>query len=96
VAPYELEPGSGIFYLNVLQTINAYPDLSTKKILRPFFKKEKFKELIFIYDHFPPWLPEVLTSLGLCWKCQKLPDGVQTWVYPDKNPRPKVHLTLIK
>jgi hypothetical protein len=67
-APYEKEEGSGVYFLDLRLALNANPDLTTKKILRPFFEKVKFAELEFIYDHFPPWLPLELKTLGYKYK----------------------------
>jgi hypothetical protein len=84
--PYEREPGTGRYYLDMRLALNANPDLTTKKILRPFFQKVKFVELEFIYDHFPPWLPLELSSLGYKYQCSNLKGGVMVRIFEEAEP----------
>lgn len=81
IAPFEEEPGSGIFFLDLRLALNANPDLTTKMILRPFLQGAKFLELGFIYDHFPPWLPSELRGLGYKYECSDCKGGVSVRVY---------------
>ncbi|MDR2367346.1 MAG: hypothetical protein LBF58_04435 [Deltaproteobacteria bacterium] len=75
-APYETEEGSGDYYLDLREALNAYPELTTKKILRPFLDAATFASLKVIYDHLPPWLPPELKSRGLSWDSRRIPGGV--------------------
>ncbi|MDR2300842.1 MAG: hypothetical protein LBF38_02215 [Deltaproteobacteria bacterium] len=75
-APYETELGSGEFFLDLRLALNAYPELTTKKILRPFLEARRFLTLKLIFDHFPPWLPQDLKARGLTWDDQEIPGGV--------------------
>jgi hypothetical protein len=81
VRPFEREPGSGAYYLDLRLALNANPDLTTKKVLRPFFQSTSFTELDFVYDHFPPWLPGELKALGYAYKSFDLKSGVLVRVY---------------
>jgi Fe-only nitrogenase accessory protein AnfO len=74
--PYETEEGSGTFFLDLRRALNTYPELTTKKILRPFFDSKKFATLNVIYDHLPPWLPEELGQRGFGWDSGEVPGGV--------------------
>jgi hypothetical protein len=74
--PYEIEEGSQVFYLDLRQALNAYPELTTKKILRPFFNTIKFVTLSLVFDHLPPWLPDELKARDLDWSSQDMPGGV--------------------
>ncbi|MDR3154431.1 MAG: hypothetical protein LBW85_09235 [Deltaproteobacteria bacterium] len=81
VAPLEKEEGSGVYFLDMRKALNANPDLSTKKILRPFFAGVRFKELEFICDHLPPWLPGELAALGLRHEARPADGGALVRVY---------------
>jgi Fe-only nitrogenase accessory protein AnfO len=85
VAPYETVAGSGLFHLDLRKALNANPDLTTKKILRPFFQAVKFKELSFIYDHVPPWLPGELRAMGYKYQASEVKGGVMIRVFGDEN-----------
>ncbi|MDR2387262.1 MAG: hypothetical protein LBE80_06735 [Deltaproteobacteria bacterium] len=75
-APYETEFGSGEFFLDMRLALNSYPELTSKKILRPFFESQKFLSLKLIFDHFPPWLPDHLKARGLSWDHREIPGGL--------------------
>jgi Fe-only nitrogenase accessory protein AnfO len=83
VFPFEAEPGSGSYFLDLRQALNANPDLTTKKVLRPFFQGVEFRELAFIYDHFPPWLPGDLKRLGLRHSSEAHKGGVLVRVFKE-------------
>jgi hypothetical protein len=80
-APYEKEAGSGVYFLDLRLALNANPDLTTKKILRPFFQNVGFVELEFIYDHFPPWLIGELGTLGYRYESAEARGGVLVRVF---------------
>jgi hypothetical protein len=46
----------GIYFLNLLQTQKAHPQLSTKDILLEFLQQTPFLELEIICEHVPPWI----------------------------------------
>ncbi|MDR1656688.1 MAG: hypothetical protein LBT47_03895 [Deltaproteobacteria bacterium] len=73
VVPVEIEPGSGLFELDLNAALASNPDLSSKKILRPFFDQTPFLELRLFFDHFPPWLAPELEKRGL--EVQTSPTG---------------------
>ncbi|MDR2459835.1 MAG: hypothetical protein LBE38_03495 [Deltaproteobacteria bacterium] len=82
-APYEMEEGSGKYFLNISETLNAFPELTTKKILRPFMDSRKFLELKIIYDHLPPWLPLELKNRKLSWDSKDVKGGVLVNIFPE-------------
>jgi Fe-only nitrogenase accessory protein AnfO len=86
-APYEEHPGSGSYFLDLRASLNAYPDLTTKKILRPFFDGTSFSELKVIYDHLPPWLPQELKTRKLSWDSEDVKGGTFIRIYPIKEER---------
>jgi Fe-only nitrogenase accessory protein AnfO len=81
-APYEETLGSRAYFLDLRAALNAYPDLTTKKILRPFFDSEKFLELKVVYDHLPPWLPPELKTRKLSWDSFDSKGGVLIRIFP--------------
>ncbi|MDR3135053.1 MAG: hypothetical protein LBU69_03035 [Deltaproteobacteria bacterium] len=85
--PYETEEGSGDYFLNLRQALNAFPEQTTKKILRPFFDSTKFATLRVIYDHLPPWLPQEIKSRNYAWEKEAVPGGILiTIVAPTAQP----------
>lgn len=48
----------GNFYLDFIKASKYHPDISSKKMLIPFFEKERFFSLLVSSDHVMPWLKE--------------------------------------
>jgi hypothetical protein len=67
------EPGQYVFDLSA--ALAAYPELSSKKILRPFFDSTPFHELKIFCGHLPPWLPSELTARCLGYQAHNLGSG---------------------
>ncbi len=47
----------GVFSLDLVTALEEFPELSSKMILKPFFRNATFSELVIICRHMPPWLP---------------------------------------
>jgi hypothetical protein len=71
--PREIGPGQ--YRLDLKEALAQNPDLTSKKILKPFFLSTKFDQLEISCDHAPRWLPEAAAELGLRLISQKEPDG---------------------
>ncbi|MDR2456507.1 MAG: hypothetical protein LBE49_07950 [Deltaproteobacteria bacterium] len=74
--PCEMELGSGEYFLDLAQALRSYPELTTKKILRPFFETRDFLTLKLVFDHFPPWLAGELKARNLFWDAREIPGGL--------------------
>ncbi|MDR1608681.1 MAG: hypothetical protein LBT38_09795 [Deltaproteobacteria bacterium] len=77
--PKKVEPRpirAGHYYLDLKKALLEDPDLSSKKILNPFFKEVKFQKLILKCDHQPRWLPEAAKQLGYAYEYAQEPDGL--------------------
>ena len=61
--PAEISPG--VYQCDLMDILGEYPDLSSKKILRPFFSETPFVELRIACGHVPPWLLPELKERGL-------------------------------
>jgi hypothetical protein len=84
LAPVETtEPGHYAF--DLAAALTAAPELSSKKILRPFFNQTNFLELALTCDHLPPWLPGELERRGLTYATGTLPEGrpILVRIFPD-------------
>lgn len=46
----------GIYYLDMIKVQESDPELSTKKVLLPFFESTPFMELRLKCAHIPPWI----------------------------------------
>lgn len=46
----------GVYMLNLKELQKEYPDISSKKALKPFLSDTPFLELHLICEHVPPWL----------------------------------------
>lgn len=51
-----LELLDGCYYLDYLLLEKRHPEVTTKKILLPFFESTSFSSLTFRCSHLPPWL----------------------------------------
>jgi Fe-only nitrogenase accessory protein AnfO len=67
-APHPVETDvPGCYVCDLTAILREYPDLSSKKVLRPFLDSTPFVELRVHFGHVPPWLPEELAQRGLSW-----------------------------
>ncbi|MDR3361267.1 MAG: hypothetical protein LBO64_00185 [Desulfovibrio sp.] len=55
----------GHYVCDLTAILREYPELSSKKILRPFFDGTPFIELQIFFGHMPPWLLPELAQRGL-------------------------------
>jgi hypothetical protein len=83
-APVETEEGSGEYFLDLREALSAYPELTSKKILRPFFDSATFMTLKVIHDHLPPWLPPELKARGYGWDGREIPGGYLVEISPSE------------
>ncbi|MDR0548405.1 MAG: hypothetical protein LBI10_03195 [Deltaproteobacteria bacterium] len=77
--PKKIEPlatGPGQYFLDLKAALAKEPDLSSKKILRPFLQTVNFKELTIKCDHAPPWLPLETAKMGYDLMIEKGEDEV--------------------
>ena len=47
---------NGIYYLNLIELQESFPEISSKKALKSFMETAEFTELQLICRHLPPWL----------------------------------------
>ena len=62
--PYSLN-NDGIYYLNLIELQQAFPEISSKKALRQFLLETPFSELHLVCNHIPPWLNEAALARGM-------------------------------
>lgn len=62
--PYSLN-NDGIYYLNLIELQQAFPDISSKKALRQFLLETSFSELHLVCSHIPPWLNDIALARGM-------------------------------
>ncbi len=53
--PVELDT-PGIYFFDLMQAQEKYPEITSKKALKPFLDTVPFLELRFVCAHIPPWL----------------------------------------
>ena len=80
----------GVYSLDLGKALEAWPDLSSKRILRPFLQGVEFSRLELFCGHVPPWLPPELERLGLdC--ARKSPtasrEGIMLHIFPRERDR---------
>ena len=63
-APVDRE-GTGVYEFDLAAALAAYPDSSSKKLLKRFLDEATFLELRLTCGHLPPWLPSYLEERGL-------------------------------
>ncbi|MDR1576980.1 MAG: hypothetical protein LBT86_01945 [Deltaproteobacteria bacterium] len=74
VEPTQIRPGH--YYLDLKQALALDPELTSKKILNPFFQSVKFEKLSLKCDHQPRWLPEAAKRLGYGHEAVQEPDAL--------------------
>ncbi|MDR1857216.1 MAG: hypothetical protein LBR22_08715 [Desulfovibrio sp.] len=75
----------GRYVCDLTAILRDHPELSSKKVLRPFLDTTPFVELEVRFGHVPPWLPEELDRRGLSWDDD--PDRDSMRIFP-KNCTP--------
>ncbi|MDR1685103.1 MAG: hypothetical protein LBR82_01435 [Desulfovibrio sp.] len=65
----------GVYACDLVLTLRAYPELSSKKILLPFLAESAFTELRVLCGHVPPWLPPELQRRGFACEGPQAADG---------------------
>ncbi|KXL53134.1 iron only nitrogenase protein AnfO [Anaerotignum neopropionicum] len=55
IAPVETDI-PGVYFFDLMKAQEKYPELTSKKVLKPFFDTVPFMELSLICAHMPPWL----------------------------------------
>ncbi|MDR2572779.1 MAG: hypothetical protein LBC94_00290 [Desulfovibrio sp.] len=75
LSPHPEEISPGIYRCDLMVILREYPDLSSKKILRPFFDGTPFVELRLLCGHIPPWLAPELKARGLVHSDPVAADG---------------------
>ncbi|MDR3154997.1 MAG: hypothetical protein LBW85_12215 [Deltaproteobacteria bacterium] len=80
-APRETGEGAGAYFLDMKEALNANPQLTSKKLLLPFFEGTRFTRLDFVFDHFPPWLTGELARRGWAHEVSPVKGGVLVKVF---------------
>jgi hypothetical protein len=75
-----------MFRLDLSAALAARPDLTSKKILRPFLDRAAFLELRVLFDHLPPWLEAELGARGLrAGTGRRQGGGVELFITPERT-----------
>jgi len=68
-APASIEPEAtdqcGIYTIHLKKVLALNPELSSKKVLKPFLQEKKFEVLEVLCDHEPRWFETDLKAMGL-------------------------------
>ncbi|OOM74815.1 iron only nitrogenase protein AnfO [Clostridium puniceum] len=62
---------NGYYILNLKEFQEHNTGITTKQVLKPFLKDNKFNELIVTCNHVPCWLEGELERLNLTFECSK-------------------------
>jgi hypothetical protein len=84
LTPVESPPGSGVFEIDLGAALAAAPELSSKRILKPFLEAVPFLELRVLFDHFPPWLEGDLKRRGLGCRYESRNSGMLITISPER------------
>jgi Fe-only nitrogenase accessory protein AnfO len=71
--PYSISE-DGIYEFDMRKLQQAHPEISSKKVLIPFFKLTKFRRLDLYCSHVMPWFDFDLPSRGLRFNNERLGD----------------------
>lgn len=61
----EVPDCNGLYQIDLRKALALNPDLSSKKILKPFLNNKKFEVLEIICDHIPRWFESDLEAMGM-------------------------------
>ncbi|MDF2567893.1 MAG: anfO [Oscillospiraceae bacterium] len=75
---------SGVYTINLIELQLKYPDVSSKKLLRPFLSDTPFYSLEIICNHIPPWLLTELPEKNMEHTQETLPNGTEHMVITPK------------
>jgi len=65
----------GRWFLDLISLQERYPEISSKKALRPFLQNQTFLELKLLCTHLPPWLDAEMHARHLGCAIETDPDG---------------------
>jgi hypothetical protein len=73
--PVVVNEAQGIYLLDLHLIQSKFPDMSSKKVLKPIIEKFTFKELEVVCGHFPPWLAGYLPAYGCAYALSSDAEG---------------------
>lgn len=72
---FEHGMAKGDYYVNMIEVMLNYPQLTSKSLLLPYLKDGTFKRLDVICSHIPPWFDKDFDELGFVYETVNvLPD----------------------
>lgn len=84
IADHPVETSTpGHYVCDLTAILKEYPDLTSKKVLRPFFENTPFIEVQVLFGHMPPWILPELAERGLgCDKADADDGKVRLRIFP--------------
>lgn len=62
----------GIYYLDLIKLLQAFPEISSKKALKQFMEETSFARLELICNHLPPWMETVIALKNFDQQIEKI------------------------
>lgn len=81
IAIHERRPG--YYYIDLKDVMSGKTSYSSKQVLMPFFKENKFIQLEIICEHVPKWFAKELPNLNLNYDSQTFERVIKVQVYPE-------------
>jgi len=76
----------GNYTIDLKKLLQEDGTVSSKQILIPFLKDEKFESLEVVCDHVPKWFDRELSNMGYNFHITNRKDGnISTSIYPKRN-----------
>lgn len=61
----------GIYYFNLIELQQVFPEISSKKALKAFMEKAAFYKFELICNHIPPWLESMMLLRKFRWEVER-------------------------
>ncbi|MFT4145870.1 MAG: Fe-only nitrogenase accessory AnfO family protein [Mobilitalea sp.] len=72
----------GVYHTDLREVMKGNTSYSSKQILLPFLRQQKFTQLEIICDHVPKWLEKEQTQLEVRILIEKYKDCMKVKIYP--------------
>lgn len=75
---------TGVFHTDLREVMKGNTSYSSKQILLPFLKNQKYSLLEILCDHVPKWMEKEQTELRIRFSVENYKDCMKVKVYPSK------------
>jgi hypothetical protein len=74
----------GVYYLNLIELQQQFPEMSSKKAMQKFMEQTVFYRFELICNHLPPWMEDVMQSRQLGYTFETLDENAKRYIITRK------------